>query len=341
VRGKLISSYAANASEHPRTEHIFWLIEHHPESEIAIYYSRSYMHSQPDYDYAKNLWLQEVSAHPNDAPVLANAGQFIGLKDQFAEEDLLKRARQVEPSNPEWTKQLADLFSWSIGRWFLGQIPAVPATEQSFAAAAKAELEGSADAALVGAVGEFLASGPRAGDPPELFTARAPVAVSSFASGSLAERPPVQVQSDYAQHLLQRAQSLEPGNPEWSRALARLRAARESDSSQSQPLPSPSNGVQRIRVGAAVQQSSLRQSVSPVYPPLARQARIQGVVRFSVIIAKDGHISIATLISGHPLLVPAAQEAVKQWVYRPTLLNGDPVEVATVVDVPFSLPHDN
>ncbi|MCU1273554.1 MAG: peptidase BlaR1, partial [Bryobacterales bacterium] len=339
VRGKLISYYGANATEHPRMEHIFWLIQHHPESEIAIYYSRSYMprFSQPDYDHAKDLWLQ-VSAHAEDARVLANAAQFIGLNDPFAEEDLLKRAREIDPSNPEWTKQLADLFSLSIGRWFLEpQIPAVPATEQSFAAAAKAELEGSADAALVGAVGEFLASGPRAGDPPELFTVRAPV--GSFASRPPAERPPVQVQSDYAEHLLQRAQSIDPLNQEWSRALARLHAARESATSQ--PLPTPPNGVQRIRVGAAVQQSNLRQSISPVYPPLAKQARIQGVVRFNVIIGKDGHISNVTLVSGHPLLVPAAQEAVKQWIYKPTLLNGDPVEVATMVDVPFLLANDN
>ena len=75
--------------------------------------------------------------------------------------------------------------------------------------------------------------------------------------------------------------------------------------------------------------------------PLARQARIQGVVRFNLIIAQDGHVSNIALVNGHPLLVPAAQEAVKQWVYRPTLLNGDPVEVATVVDINFMLPREN
>ena len=60
-------------------------------------------------------------------------------------------------------------------------------------------------------------------------------------------------------------------------------------------------------------------------------------MRFNITIGKDGHVGNVTLISGHPLLVPAAQEAVKQWVYRPTLLNGDPVEVSTVVDVQFTL----
>jgi periplasmic protein TonB len=61
----------------------------------------------------------------------------------------------------------------------------------------------------------------------------------------------------------------------------------------------------------------------------------------NVVIAQDGHIGNITLINGHPLLVPAAQGAVKQWTYRPTLLNGDPVEVATVIDVNFMLAREN
>ncbi|HOL72230.1 MAG TPA: TonB family protein [Bryobacteraceae bacterium] len=94
---------------------------------------------------------------------------------------------------------------------------------------------------------------------------------------------------------------------------------------------------QRIRVGGNVQQANLIRRVTPQYPPLAKQARIQGVVRFTAIISKDGTIQNLQLISGHPLLVPAAQEAVKQWVYRPTLLNGEPVEVVTQIDVNFTL----
>ena len=77
--------------------------------------------------------------------------------------------------------------------------------------------------------------------------------------------------------------------------------------------------------------------VDPVYPPLARQARISGTVRFTVRIAKDGSIQGIQLVSGHPLLVAAAHEAVKQYVYNPVLLNGNPVEVVTQVDVNFTL----
>jgi protein TonB len=75
----------------------------------------------------------------------------------------------------------------------------------------------------------------------------------------------------------------------------------------------------------------------PVYPPLAKQDHIQGTVKLSATISKDGTIQKLEVINGHPLLVPAALEAVKQWVYQPTLLNGEPVEVITQIDVNFTL----
>ena len=94
---------------------------------------------------------------------------------------------------------------------------------------------------------------------------------------------------------------------------------------------------QRIRVGGNVQQAKLIRQPKPIYPPLAKQARISGVVKLNAIIGKDGTIQNLTVASGHPLLVPAAMEAVKQWVYQPTLLNGEAVEVVTQIDVNFTL----
>ena len=81
----------------------------------------------------------------------------------------------------------------------------------------------------------------------------------------------------------------------------------------------------------------LLRKVQPNYPPLARQARIQGVVVLQAQISKDGAIENLQLISGHPMLAPAAIEAVKQWKYKPYLLNGEPVEVETQVQVNFTL----
>lgn len=101
-----------------------------------------------------------------------------------------------------------------------------------------------------------------------------------------------------------------------------------------------SSTPQRIRVGGNVQQANLIRKINPVYPPLAKQARIQGVVHLTTTIGADGTVQNLEVISGHPLLVPAAMEAVKQWVYKPTLLNGSPVEVITQVDVNFTLAGD-
>jgi periplasmic protein TonB len=93
----------------------------------------------------------------------------------------------------------------------------------------------------------------------------------------------------------------------------------------------------RITIGGNVQQAKLVRQPKPVYPPLAKQARISGVVHLAAIISKDGTIQDLKVISGHPLLIPSALEAVKQWVYQPTLLNGEPVEVSTQIDVNFTL----
>jgi protein TonB len=94
---------------------------------------------------------------------------------------------------------------------------------------------------------------------------------------------------------------------------------------------------QRVRVSLGVSQGLLIRKVPPAYPPLARQARIQGVVVLQAQISKEGNIINLQLISGHPMLAPAAIEAVKQWKYKPYLLNGEPVEVDTQVQVNFTL----
>ena len=92
-----------------------------------------------------------------------------------------------------------------------------------------------------------------------------------------------------------------------------------------------------VPVGGDVQMAKLLRKVIPEYPLLARSARVFGVVRLIGIIGKDGTIRNLQLVSGHPLLARAAMEAVRQWVYRPTLLNGNPVEVIAPIEVNFTL----
>lgn len=133
------------------------------------------------------------------------------------------------------------------------------------------------------------------------------------AAGELAKNPDPEL-TPYREELLAKAKGLDP----------RI----------GQPAPT------RIRVGGNVQAARMVHQPKPKYPPLAKQARIQGVVRFEAIIGKDGTVQQLRLVSGHPLLIPAAQEVVKQWVYQPTQLNGEPVEVATTIDVNFALSEE-
>lgn len=94
---------------------------------------------------------------------------------------------------------------------------------------------------------------------------------------------------------------------------------------------------QRVRVSQGVTQGLLLRKVTPQYPPLAKQARIQGTVVLSALIGKDGSIQNLHVVSGHPMLTNAALEAVKEWKYKPYILNGEPVEVETTINVNFSL----
>jgi TonB family protein len=102
------------------------------------------------------------------------------------------------------------------------------------------------------------------------------------------------------------------------------------------PPPPPAPG-ERLRVSAGVSSANLIQQVPPVYPPMARQARIQGLVIVETTIDPAGNVSSARVVSGHPLLAAAAVEAVLQWKYRPMLMNGAPITVVTTANVTFSL----
>lgn len=107
-----------------------------------------------------------------------------------------------------------------------------------------------------------------------------------------------------------------------------------------QAPPAPASVAQtpsQIRVGGEVQAARLVHEVQPAYPPIARQAHIAGTVALSATIAPDGSVKNLKVLSGNPLLVDAAVKAVKQWTYKPTYLNGTPVQVLTEVDVRFTL----
>jgi len=102
------------------------------------------------------------------------------------------------------------------------------------------------------------------------------------------------------------------------------------------PAP-PVTKIQPIRVSSGPQEAKLILQVKPAYPDLARRTRTQGVVVLEAKINRDGDIDSLRVVSGHQLLTQAALDAVKQWKYRPTMLNGEPVEVITTITVTFTL----
>ena len=105
----------------------------------------------------------------------------------------------------------------------------------------------------------------------------------------------------------------------------------------SRPAPPKSAAPAVVRRSEGVQAALLIHRVEPVYPPIAKQTRTQGTVQLHAVIGRDGSIESMEVLSGHPLLVRAAREAVSQWRYRPTLLGGVPVEVDTYITVIFRL----
>lgn len=107
---------------------------------------------------------------------------------------------------------------------------------------------------------------------------------------------------------------------------------------EAQPVPQPVQAIKHpLKLSEGVLQAQLISRVEPRYPALAVQTKTEGVVRLHAIISRDGRITSLDILSGHPLLVQAALEAVSQWRYRPTMLNGEPVEVETSITVIFRL----
>jgi len=102
------------------------------------------------------------------------------------------------------------------------------------------------------------------------------------------------------------------------------------------PPPPPTPSVHPPRV-SRMMEGNLIYRVQPQYPALARQARVQGIVVLRAMISREGKIENLQVISGHPLLVQSAMDAVRQWRYRPYFLNNEPVEVETQVTVNFTL----
>ena len=164
ARAKLIAYYFAKGDRQPRLNHIFWGIEHHPESELlALSYQvrisprTSLLNSQADYERARELWLGQAATHAQNASVLANAAEFAGQTDPFTAEEMLKRARRLEPTNSKRIKRLAWLYARAISSIASpSDIVDHPRMDPSFVTHVKNEMDTSNDVVLVEMVRDLV-----------------------------------------------------------------------------------------------------------------------------------------------------------------------------------------
>ena len=350
ARGKLIAYYYLHADAENWRRHVFWVIANRPASELCIRKTfvarpgQTPFASQADMERAQSLWQSQVTAHPADARVLLNAAICFERIDPSQALRWLVQANEADRTDRAVFAELLAMLTYLRPVIVRGATEVTP-QEPPFEPYSTDVLDASTDAELLGLVGEWESgfANYRSGSQQQVESLRS--CDETFKSGM---RDQILMVKPQAEKHLEHALALDPGNVRWQVALARsqrfdmndyIAFFAKTEKPAEVPLPPPSGAIKRITVGGNVQQAMLIQQEAPVYPPLAKQARIQGVVRFTVLIEPDGSVSKADLIAGHPLLVQAATDAVRQWRYKPTLLNGEPVQVVTQVDVNFNLPE--
>jgi hypothetical protein len=221
LRTRLISYYHQQMIAEPRTRHIFWLIENHPEAEVfriapdmtSFEVTWHGLNTVTDRDKARALWLRKLGQFPSDFAVLAGAAQALPIEESIR---VLRRLRALGPSNSVWTVNLANVYARAVrdvlyasspmqSRAMAGSIRyrsmwqmQLPFAGPDLAKKLKSELETSSDAALVGATGELLVE--------QLAVLRKQDQTAEIVKSAA-----------FGQQLLERARLLDPNNPEWRR----------------------------------------------------------------------------------------------------------------------------
>lgn len=317
-----------------RLAQILYWIENYPSDPVAssaltwVPSAEGPFADAADHAAVRSAWMRAVDRSRSDADVLLNAARYIHREHPEDAEQLLSGAVDRDPANRRIGANLGFLYALDV-LGISGAMTLRPESDRErMKECARSELDRSRNVFVIAGAGTALPN-----LIPRTALARDPNAA-----------PPV---FEFASALMQRARELAPEELNGPMPLIRefqefqqrdagpvtftLRAVAVSPAPGATPAAAPN----QIRVGGTVQAAKLIEKPDAPYPPLARQARIQGVVRFNIMIGRDGTVENVTLVSGHPLLVPAATEAVRGYRYQPTLLNGSPVQVVTQVDVPF------
>jgi len=326
TRMQLILYYFSAGVREPRLTHIYWLIANHPESTEAVVASSGItpratsFNTTADYDRAAGMWRQQAAAHSGDGAVLLNAAQFFsqpGGNLNEAERVILE-ARSLQPPPPSGADRLAKLYTAAI--LATSGDPKFPDTNPEFSGRVRTQIENSTDGMLLLMTGRALANTALRLQPGEQLPPN---------TLNLDEHPLLIPIVELGRRLLDRAEQF-GGHTVVLPPSAVVRTGPGMNAARDQLLGATQAAPALPKLS---QPPALVSSVPPVYPPLAQQARIQGTVRFNVAIDSSGHPTNLTVVSGHPLLVQAALEAVKQWVWSPVPQTG-----TFQADVNFSLP---
>jgi TonB family protein len=330
VRAQVILYYYSIGIREPRLTHTVWLIANHPEAPQTAFVSSGVlprdnaMNSVADFARVAGAWNGAITANANNPTVLGNAAQFYQAVGELdTAEKLLNMNLSLQAGNGEWKNRLGKLYALAILEG-TGD-PKFPAFKPEFSMRVRSQMATSEDGSLMFATGSALTA-----------AAQRPMPGRALSPGALNldEHPLLQPAVDFGRQLLERAGQF--GGPRVVSGIV------GSVPSANRP---PVTGGQREVAGVVGSVPAAQtpmpveplppviRRVEPEYAPLARQARISGVVKFALLIGSDGTVKSIQVISGHPLLVPPGLEAVKQWTFQ---TSGR--EVRTNLDLQFTLP---
>ena len=321
TRGRLLHYYWENHLQEPRVRLIWWLIDNRPASPLLGYitaaiFRNDRLNRPGDLEGTRNRWRRQLEKYPEDPGVVGNAARALGQDSMRKRVDLMRRAQKLDPQYR--TTPLAELYSmvlWTNAALGARSGPGYP--EPGLAAEIRSELLNSREAAFVGAVARRVVE-----------------QASREALEKIPNRDFPALRS-ISTELLSHAQALEPDNRDWSDFMEGVKGLPAAPAPPQASPPKKAPAQDEAVLGGAAQKAI--EAPAPAYPREARAAGIQGVVKLQVRISKEGSVMEATVLSGHPLLVPAALEAVKRYRYQPLTIEGKPYEVLTTVEVPFRL----
>jgi hypothetical protein len=290
-----------------RLDHIRWFVDNDPANDrlgsppFYVGSANVPYANRADHANIASLWNAQASAHFDDPRIVLNAVRFLSVEDRELAESLFQRAIAARPADTTFSSRLG--FFYADG---------LVGADAHWTGHCRAELDRTADVhVLMGAS----------------------IALPNVAMHRTGGGPGYEAWVRYSEELQRRASGID-------RVAAGAGImpvefgmfAADSQGVTSGLLAQPPRPAQ-IRVAGNVQASLLISSPAPVAPN--PDAHVHGVVRFDAVINPEGKIQSVQLVSGPPLLVQAAMQAVQTWVYKPTLLNGQPIAVATTIDVDF------